>query len=83
MGLLRGRQYLGIVALFADFTLQGGGRSADKVLEFIGRQNREVPVLGQQHVYTSDTSLMSSIFLGSFLFLDAQSSDRREEHANH
>ena len=44
MGLPRGRQHLGIVALLADFILQGGGWSADEVLQFIRRQHREVPV---------------------------------------
>lgn len=44
MGLLRGRQHLGIVALLADFILQGGGWSADEVFQFVRRQHREVSV---------------------------------------
>lgn len=44
MGLLRGRQYLGILALFADFVLESGGRPAYEVFQLVRRQDREISV---------------------------------------
>lgn len=67
MGLLRGRQYLGIVSLFADFILQGGGWSADEIFQFIRRQHCEVSVC--KKIFSNVTTAFYSLIIKSFLFV--------------
>lgn len=60
-----------------------GRRPAHEVLELVRRQDREVPVLGQQHIYAGDTTLMGAILLSRILLFDTDGSQRREEHPYH
>lgn len=61
-------------ALFDDFQFYRSNKQLASTLS---------PVLSQQHVYTSDASLMRPILLRSLLSLDTQRSEGREENTDH